>query len=411
MQLDLNFVRSQFPIFQTELGQKIGFFDNAGGSFPAKQVVDRLTDFYTNYKIQPYGPNALGTKAGEAMDLGRYTMAKLLNVSVDEMTIGASATQNLNTLSIACSSIVTNGSEVIISEQDHEANIGGWERLCQQQNAILKIWPVHPATGELHLEDLEKLLSPNTKILCVTHSSNIIGTMNPINTIADLVQPKGIRLVVDGVSFAPHELPNLDELKCDAYVFSTYKTYGTHQGVMIVRPDFLEELNPQCHFFNTSILYKKLDSAGPNHASIAALAGIGDYFAAAYDHHFSDKDLPLHEKARKVSHLMNAHENQLCSYLLENIQDLPLRIFGKTTMQGREANISMKATNVSSNSIMEGLAKMDIAAKHGHFYAYRLLKAMQVEDLQDGILRLSFSHYNSMEEVERCVEGLKKLIV
>ncbi|MFK7772836.1 MAG: aminotransferase class V-fold PLP-dependent enzyme [Saprospiraceae bacterium] len=411
MQLDLNFIRSQFPIFQTELGQQIGFFDNAGGSFPAMQVVDRLIDFYKNYKIQPYGPNALGMKAGEAMDLGQYTMAKLLNVSKDEMTIGASATQNLNTLAIACNSIVTKGNEVIVTEQDHEANIGGWDRLCRQQNAILKIWKVQPETGELLLEDLEKLLTPQTKILCVTHSSNIIGTINPINKIASLTRPMGIRLVVDGVSFAPHEFPNLDELKCDAYVFSTYKTYGTHQGVMVVRPDFLEELDPQCHFFNQSILYKRLDTAGPNHASIAALAGIGDYFEAAHDHHFPNKNLPLHEKTRKISHVMNTHENKICTYLLENIQDLPLRIFGKKTMDGREANISMKADNVSSKSIMDGLAKIDIASKQGHFYAYRLMQAMKVDDLNDGILRLSFSHYNSMEEVERCVDGLKKLIV
>ncbi len=411
MQLDLDFIRSQFPIFQTELGQKIGFFDNAGGSFPAIQVVNRLTDFYKNYKIQPYGPNALGTKAGEAMDLGYHTMAKLLNVSINEMTIGASATQNLNTLAIACNSIVTKGSEVIVTEQDHEANIGGWERLCRQQNAILKIWKVQTNTGELVLENLEKLLTPQTKILCITHSSNIIGTINPINKIADLIRPMGIRLVVDGVSFAPHEFPNLDELKCDAYVFSTYKTYGTHQGIMVVRPDFLEELEPQCHFFNESILHKRLDTAGPNHASIAALAGIGDYFEAAYNHHFPNKELPLHEKTRKISCLMNAHENKICSYLLKNIQNLPLKFFGKKTMEGREANISIKADNVSSKSIMKGLAADNIVSKQGHFYAYRLMQAMKVTNLNDGILRLSFSHYNSMEEVERCVDGLKKLII
>jgi len=410
MQLDLNFIRQQFPIFQTELGQKIGFFDNAGGSYPAAATVDRLIDFYKNYKIQPYGPNALGKKAGEAMDLGRYTMAKLLNVSKDELTIGASSTQNLNTLALACTSIVTKGTEVIISEQDHEANIGAWERLCQLQGATLKIWKVQAETGELLLEDLEKMISTQTKIVCVTHSSNIIGSINPINKIADLLEPKNIRLVVDGVSFVPHELPNLDELRVDAYVFSTYKTYGTHQGVMVVRQGFLEELSPQCHFFNKSIPYKLLDSSGPDHASIAALAGIGDYFESVYDHHFEDKTIPLHEKARKASHLMNAHEQNICSHFLAGIKDLPLRIFGHSTMSGREANIAMRCESVSSKSLMEGLVKYDIAAKQGHFYAYRLLKAMQVSDLDDGVLRLSFSHYNTMEEVDRCLEGLKKLV-
>ncbi len=411
MQLDLKFIREQFPIFQTELGQKIGFFDNAGGSYPAAATVNRLTDFYKNYKIQPYGPNALGQKAGDAMDLGRYTMAKLLNVSKDELTLGSSSTQNLNTLALACTSIVTKGTEVIISEQDHEANIGGWERLCQLQGAILKIWKVNPKNGELLLEDLEKLISSKTKIVCVTHSSNIIGSINPINQIADLLAPQNIRLVVDGVSFVPHELPNLDELKADAYVFSTYKTYGTHQGVMVVRQHFLEELHPQCHFFNQPFQYKWLDTSGPDHASIAALAGIGDYFEAVYDHHFENKTIPLHQKARKASHLMNAHEQNICTQFLEAINQLPIRIYGRSTMEGREANIAFRSETISSKSLMEGLVKYDIAAKQGHFYAYRLLKAMQVPDLDDGVIRFSFSHYNSMEEVERCIDGLRNLLI
>ena len=411
MQLDLDFIRQQFPIFQTELGQKIGFFDNAGGSYPAAATVNRLTDFYRNYKIQPYGPNALGQKAGEAMDLGRYTMAKLLNVPLDELTIGASATQNLNTLALACTNIVTKGTEVIVSEQDHESNIGGWERLCQLQGATLKIWKVQPESGELLFEDLENMISSKTKIICLTHSSNIIGSINPINKIADLIEPHNIRLVVDGVSFVPHELPNLDELRVDAYVFSTYKTYGTHQGVMVLCQDFLEELAPQCHFFNNPIKYKRLDTSGPDHASIAALAGIGDYFEAVYDHHFENKTIALHEKARKASHLMNAYEQKICTHFLERIKNLPLRIYGRSTMEGREANIAMRCESVASKTLMEGLVNYDIAAKQGHFYAYRLLTAMQVPDLNDGVLRLSFSHYNSMEEVERCLEGLNDLIV
>ena len=414
--LDLDFVRRQFPMFQTELGQKIGFLDNAGGSYVAGAVIDRLTDFYTNYKVQPYGANPISNQAGEAMDLGRRTMAELLNVSADRVTLGASSTQCFNTLSIACAPLVGEGrsaaaGEVVVSEQDHESNIGGWERLCQQQGATLKIWPVDPESGELALGDLEKILSEKTAIVAVTHSSNIIGTLNPVNEIAELAHSVGAKLVVDGVSCAPHCWPNLDALDADAYVFSTYKTYATHLGVMVVRENFLEQLAPQCHFFNEPYLNKRLDSAGPDHAAIAALAGIGDYFAALHDHHFAgNENLPLYQKARAMAALMNQHENQLCAHLLENLNDLPVRIFGRTTIEQREANIALSSPRISSKSLADGLTNYDIAAKNGHFYAYRLLQSMGVEDLNDGVLRISLSHYNTREEVERCITGLRDLL-
>jgi cysteine desulfurase family protein (TIGR01976 family) len=409
-QLDIDFVRSQFPVFKTDLGRQVGFMDNAGGSYVASAVIDRLTDFYTNYKVQPYGANPISNRAGVAMDEGRQTMAALLNSPVELVTLGASSTQCLNTLSIACAPLVQQGNEVIITEQDHESNIGGWKRLCLQQNATLVFWKVDPVSGELNLDDLKALLSSRTAIVAVTHSSNIIGTINPIKEIADLVHAHEARLVVDGVSYAPHSWPNLDELGADAYVFSTYKTYGTHQGVMVVKEDFLSQLTPQCHFFNIPYLNKRLDSAGPDHASIGALAGIGDYFNALYLHHFGKDDTPIYEKARAVSALMNQHESTLCDYLLANLKELPVRIHGRSTMNRREANVVFSSSDKSSKEIADGLAEYNIAAKNGHFYAYRLLQAMGVKDMNDGVVRISLSHYNTMEEMERCVVGLKKLL-
>ncbi|WP_247234740.1 aminotransferase class V-fold PLP-dependent enzyme [Telluribacter sp. SYSU D00476] len=409
-ELDIDFVRKQFPVFNTDLGRKVGFLDNAGGSYVAGAVIDRLTDFYTNYKVQPYGANPISNRAGVAMDEGRSTMVALLNVPSDLLTLGASSTQNFNTLTIACTPLVKRGTEVIVSEQDHESNIGGWERLCQRQGATLKFWKVDPKTGELDLNDLEALLTPQTVILCVTQSSNIIGTLNPINDIAALARRTNTRVVVDGVSYAPHYWPNLDELDVDAYVFSTYKTYGTHQGVMVVREDFLEELEPQSHFFNVPYKNKRLDAAGPDHAAIAALAGLGDYFSTVYEHHFGAEAVPLHVKARKVADLMHQHEMKLCHYLLDHLRELPVRIFGRPTTEQREANIVFTSSTVSSKALADGLAQYDVAAKNGHFYAYRLLEAMGVEDLNDGVVRISLSHYNTREEVERCVVGLRELL-
>ena len=291
--LDLTFVRECFPAFKEPLPARTAFFENAGGSYVAGTVLHRLFHFYRANKVQPYGAAEIFRVAGEQMDDGRKCIADLLGVASDTITIGPSTTQNINTLAIACAAIVKRGDCVVVSAQDHEANIGAWERLCARVGAKLLQWNVHPQSGELELESLRELLNPRVKICAVTHSSNIIGSVNPIGEVIKLCREIGARVIVDGVSYAPHRLPQITELQPDAYAFSTYKTYATHLGVLYTAPDFAAELDPQCHYFNTAHAAKKLDAAGPDHASIAALAGLGEYFAASYQHHFGDNDASL----------------------------------------------------------------------------------------------------------------------
>jgi hypothetical protein len=256
---DVDFARRQFPFFELEESKKWAFFDNAGGTFPCRPVVDKLTYFYRMNKVQPYGYNALSAAAGEQMDNGRRVMAQLLGVPIDTLTIGPSTTQNFNTLSIACVNFLNKGDEIIVSEQDHEANIGGWERAARLSGATLKFWNADVKNGELNLAELEKLLNKHTKIVCVTHSSNIIGTVNPIQEIIRLGHDYGAKVIIDGVSYAPHQWPNVTTNSPDAYCFSAYKTYATHLGIMYVAPDFMEQLTPQCHFFNEKNMNLKLN--------------------------------------------------------------------------------------------------------------------------------------------------------
>jgi selenocysteine lyase/cysteine desulfurase len=271
------------------------------------------------------------------------------------------------------------------------------------------MWKVNESDGELDLAYLERLLNKKTKIICVTHSSNIIGTVNPIDQIIDMGHSFGARVIIDGVSYAPHRWPDLSNSKADAYCFSSYKTYATHQGIMHVSPDFLEMLEPQCHFFNAYRPWSKLDAAGPDHASIAALAGLGDYFEVLYDHHFEKTDLPLNQKASKVANLMNNHETSLSRVLLKRLTQMPVRIFGKKTMQGREANIALISKNHTSAQLGTLIGKKGIATKHGHFYAYRILDRMGL-DPEDGVVRLSFAHYNTMDETERLANALTDIL-
>ena len=412
--LDVDFIRCCFPTFEHPLAAKTAFFENAGGSYVAGAVLDRLTHFYTYNKVQPYGASEILNTAGEQMDSGRQTMADLLGIDSADLTLGASTTQNFNSLAYACEGFVTAGSEIVVTDQDHEANIGAWERLCERTGATLKVWQINPETAELDLADFEALLTPATAIVCMTHSSNIVGTINPVEKVISLCrqntgrQNNGTRVALDGVSYAPHMWPDLPGLKPDAYCFSTYKTYGTHMGVMYTSEDFRSQLTPQCHYFNRGYAHKLLDGAGPDHASIAALAGLGTYFSDTHQHHFGNSDLSLYEKARQISALMHAHETQLCKQLLDGISQLPLRIIGRDHVQGREANIALISDKNSSTAMSKHLATKDIAAGNGDFYATRLLGKAGINDLDDGVLRISFSHYNTSDEVDRVINALQE---
>jgi len=407
-QLDVNYVRSCFPAFEQPLPKITAFFENAGGSYVAGPVLERYFHFYTANKVQPYGASAICHAAGAQMDAGREAMANLLGIDTATLTLGPSTTQNFNTLAIACAAIVDKDSAVIVTDQDHEANIGAWERLCKRTGAELRTWPINEQ-GELEMSGLEPLIDSKVKVLCMTHSSNIVGTINPVEQVIDKVRPLGIKVVVDGVSFAPHQWPDIPTLQPDAYCFSTYKTYATHLGVMYVSAQFAERLDPQCHYFNLDYPEKRFDAAGPDHGSIAALAGLETYFSESYEHHFGDSNISLYDKTQQVSRLMHAHEQKICQVLLDGIAPLAMKILGRNTMEGREANIALRSELHSSGHMSKVLAGANIAAGHGDFYAKRLLDKAGVKDSEDGVLRISFSHYNTQDEVQRVVAVLQDL--
>ena len=408
--LDTDFVRRQFPAFSLPPARDTIFMENAGGTYPAGAVCDRLMHFYQCNKVQPYGENPLAGAAGEQMDAGRATIAAILNVPPETLTLGPSTTQNLNTLARASADLLSPDDSIIVSQQEHEANIGAWERLCQQTGAQLLWLPVEAQTGRLQLEKLESLLEKRPKLLCLTHSSNIIGEPQPIEAVARQCREYGARLIVDGVSYAAHGWPDIAAIGADVYCFSTYKTFAVHLGVMVCASDFLAELAPQCHYFNRPLPAKHLDGAGPDHAAIAALAGLGDYIEASYAHHFDGAaDTSLFDKAQALTVLQQAHEQTLCQALLEGLDGLPLRILGPQIRTERVANFALTSEKHTPVTMSRALGEQNIAAGCGHFYAKRLLERIGIKDTESGVLRLSFAHYNTADEVRRAVKVLADL--
>ena len=287
--MDLEFIRAQFPAFSQASLRGQAFFENAGGSYTCKQVIDRLHRFYTERKVQPYGFYPASQAGGDEMDEARTRLAALMNVETDELSFGPSTSQNTYILAKAFGDMLGDGDAIIVTDQDHEANTGVWRRLAERGIEVRE-WYIDAETGELSLDLLADILDERVKLICFPHCSNIVGQENPVAEVASMAKNVGAVTCVDGVSYAPHGLPDVTALGADIYLFSSYKTFGPHQGIMIIRRALADRLPNQAHFFNADTRYKRFTPAGPDHAQVAAFTGMADYIDAVHDHHFGNNE-------------------------------------------------------------------------------------------------------------------------
>ncbi len=405
--LDVDFVRSQFPAFAEESLQGQAFFENAGGSYTCAPVIDRLTRFYRERKVQPYAPYRASELAGAEMDEARARLAALMGVDTDELSFGPSTTQNTYVLAQAFRQWMDPGDAIIVTNQDHEANSGPWRRLAEDGIEVRE-WRVDPETGHLDPEALSELLDDRVRLVCFPHCSNVIGEINPVVKITALAHAAGAFVCVDGVSYAPHGLPDVGALGADIYLFSSYKTYGPHQGVMVMRRTLGELLPNQAHYFNGDCLYKRFTPAGPDHAQVAACAGMVDYFEALAAHH-GVMGTTAAATGAAVHDLMRDHEIKLLQPILDfAVERNSVRLLGPNVAVDRAPTVALVA-NVPGAALAERLAEHDIMAGGGDFYAVRALEGMNV-DVEHGVLRVSFVHYTSEAEVQKLLGSLDAVL-
>ncbi|MGD9799947.1 MAG: aminotransferase class V-fold PLP-dependent enzyme [Parvularculaceae bacterium] len=407
MKLDTDFVRAQFPAFTVPALQGQAFFENAGGSYACGQVIDRLTRYYRERKVQPYYDFEASRLAGEEMDEARARMAAMLGVATDEVSFGPSTTQNTYVLAQAFARMLKPGDAVIVTNQDHEANSGPWRRL-EASGVEIREWKIDRDTGRLPLEGLKALLDEKVKLVCFPHASNVVAEINPVAEITRIAHAAGAYVCVDGVSYAPHGFPNVGALGPDIYLFSAYKTYGPHQGVMVIRRALGEALPNQGHYFNAGTLYKRFTPAGPDHAQVAASAGMADYVDALYAHHVGG-DADATARAAAVHELMRAREIELMAPLLEFLGSKnSVRLLGPDAAEKRAPTFAL-VLNEPGNDVAARLAGRGIMCGGGDFYGVRCLEAQGV-DPGHGALRVSFVHYTSPDEINRLIEALDQEI-
>lgn len=409
MNLKLEFVRKQFPALH---GDWV-FMDNAGGSQTLKQVADKINDYLLYSNVQLGATYDISQTAGERVDEGVQTVTELINAQENEVVLGSSTSLLLRILSLCLVQTFFEGDEVIVTNCDHEANIGPWRSL-ERYGIVVKEWRLNPETFSLNLEELERLMTDKTRLVALTHASNILGTLNPIKQIASLVHDHGAMICVDGVAFAPHRLVDVKDLDVDFYAFSFYKVYGPHYSLLYGKKEYLERMPGFNHFFLEDMVPYKFQPGSVNYELSCGLSGLKDYF---------EKIVTVHDESHRISQQGNAaaafayelfarHEETLSKRLISFLNSKSnVRIIGSKEWSRtvRVPTVSFVIDGIKSSTIPPKVDNHKIAIRFGDFYARRLIDDLGLAP-QDGVIRVSLVHYNTMEELNRLVEILEQII-
>jgi cysteine desulfurase family protein (TIGR01976 family) len=405
--LDLDYVRSQFP----GLARGWTFFDNAGGSQILKGALDRINTFLIEKNVQIGGSYDVSQDAARALYEARTAAMDLVNASrPEEIVFGNSTTALLQNLARAMQSQLVPGDEIIVTVSDHESNIGPWDRL-QAAGVTLKIWPLNRQTLTLELADLAPLMSERTKLVCVTHVSNILGSVNPVREIADFVHARGAKICVDAVAYAPHRAVDVQAIDADYYVFSLYKTYGPHYALMYGKYDLLLELDTLYHYFyGKDKVPGKLEPGNPNYELAYATCGIVDYLATLGQQ--AGETGSRRKKIEAAFTAITAQENLLTERLLTYLRARnDCRIVGQTVNRDdtRVPTIAFRFDGREAGEMCKAMDGEKIAMRFGDFHSRRLAEYLGLTD-HGGMLRVSMVHYNTLEEVDRFTAALDRIL-
>lgn len=409
MTIDMDFVESHFPALK---GREFTYFDNAGGSLVLRGVADRVRDYMLTSSVQHGASYSKSQDAKAKVVQAQKSVATLINASrPEEVVMGPSTTALLQVLGRAIGETLSPGDEIIVSVSEHEANYGPWERLERKGIKIVP-WPTEAETFRLDGQRLKSLMTERTRLVCCTHASNILGTINPVREFADIAHAGGARICVDAVAYAPHRLVDVQALDVDYYVFSFYKVYGPHHAVMYGRYDDLASLPGQNHFFiEESRTAYKFQPGNVNYELAFGCIGINEYLVELANRggkNSSDERTAL----ATAFDMITRQEELVCSRLIDVLNDMPaVTIIGEKTADAslRVPTVSFTVKNRSSREIVEAIDKENIGIRHGDFYARRLSRFLNLDE-DDGVVRVSMVHYNTTEEVDRLAKKLVPLL-
>lgn len=403
MSIDIQQIRSQFPILTREVnGKPLVYLDNGATSQKPKVVLDVLDEYYEKYNANVHrGIHTLSQEATDLMEESRRKIQKFIHAKYDhEIIFTRGTTEGINLVSNSLRNVLTADDEIIITEIEHHSNIVPWQLLCQRTGAKLKYIPL-TAEGILDIDKLDDLLTDKTKLVCVNQVSNALGVVNPIETIIEKAHAKGTWVLIDAAQSAPHTVIDVQAMDCDFLVFSGHKMYGpTGIGILYGKEDILNELPPfhgggemikdvTMEVSTYACLPFKFEAGTPD---IAGIIGLG----AAVDFINSIGMQTIHD-----------YEKELVDYTIQRLSEFDeVVIYAKDAEHSGAVSFNLKFDGVHSSDVGMILDKKGIAVRTGHHCAQPIMHHFNIP----GTVRASFAVYNTKEEIDIFIDGLKTAI-
>ncbi len=401
-QIDIDKIRADFPILTREVyGKRLVYFDNAATTQKPRCVIDKIIKMYTTVNANVHrGVHLLSQEATEEHEASRRVVQQFINAaSPNEIVFTRGATESINLVaSTFCSTYCREGDEILISAMEHHSNIVPWQMQAERLGLKLRVAPINEQ-GELLLSELEQLITPRTKLIAVTHISNVLGTINPIREIIEIAHRQEVPVLIDAAQSVQHSKVDVQSLNCDFLVFSSHKIYGpTGVGVLYGKEKWLNALPPyqgggemistvsfEKTTYNT--LPYKFEAGTPDYVGTAALAEALRYITAIGIENIA------------------AYEHELLSYATEKLLTIDgLRIIGRAAE--KSSVISFLVNGIHPYDMGTLLDRMGIAVRTGHHCAEPLMRVLGVE----GTVRASFAFYNTHEEVDLLLAGINRIV-
>lgn len=399
--LDINTIRNDFPILsRTVYDRPLVYLDNAATTQKPRQVVEAITEEYYNVNANVHrGVHYLSQQATELHENARETVRRFINArSANEVVFTRGTTESLNlVISSFCDAFMQEGDEVIVSVMEHHSNIVPWQLQAAKKGIAIRVIPMTDG-GELMLDEYEKLFTGRTKIVSVTHVSNVLGTVNPVDEIIRIAHEHGVPVMVDGAQSAPHFAVDVQAMDCDFFAFSGHKMYGpTGVGVLYGKEDWLDRLPPY-QGGGEMIESVSFDRTVFEHLPFKFEAGTPDYVAT-------------HGLAKAIDYVtalgmdnIQRHEHELTEYAMRRLAEVEgIRIFG--TAERKDAVVSFLVGDIHHLDMGTLLDRLGIAVRTGHHCAQPLMERLGIQ----GTVRASFALYNTKDEIDALVEGVKRV--
>lgn len=399
--MDIQKIREDFPILQREIyGKPLVYFDNAATTQKPRQVVESIVDEYYSVNANVHrGVHFLSQQATELHEGSREAVRRFINArSINEVIFTRGTTESVNLLAYSFGEeFMQEGDEVIISVMEHHSNIVPWQLLAARKGIAIKVIPIND-NGELLTDEYKKLFSERTKLVSITHVSNVLGTINPVKELVRIAHEHEVPVLLDGAQAAAHTKVDVQELDADFYAFSSHKMYGpTGIGVLYGKEAWLERLPPyqgggemiqHVSFERTTFneLPFKFEAGTPDYIGTSALAKALEYITA----------LGLEKIAK--------HEHELTVYATQRLKAIDgLRIYGEQEQKG--SVISFLVGDIHHFDMGTLLDRLGIAVRTGHHCAQPLMQRLGIE----GTVRASFAVYNTKEEINALAEGIERV--